>query len=135
MAVRMIRFASFYPLPQKSTFTGDALKRCSEVAYWNDARPRSARCGRRFTSGDVEHVCAFGLEHQPWSLHVCICGARHTDLWSPATAHKFAPCQLRDGHAGIHVLLADDNEDALDIFGTALRLVSSLSEHPPRREG
>ena len=85
-ATPMIHVASFYPvlqrptfLLQKRTFIGNPSKRCSEAAYCNDARPRSARCGTRFMAGGVEHVCAFGLEHQPWSLHVCICGARHIE--------------------------------------------------------
>src|SRR5882724_10701574 len=70
-ATPMIHVASFYPVLQRPTFL--LSKRCSEAAYCNDARPRSARCGTRFMAGGVEHVCAFGLEHQPWSLHVCIC--------------------------------------------------------------
>ena len=57
--VHVIGVASIDALPQEHIVTSDAPKLCAEAG--------------------IEHVCASRIEHQPHSLHVCICGARHLE--------------------------------------------------------
>jgi len=75
----VIEVASIDALPQEHIVTGDAPKLCAEATHWNDVKRRTATCGKRFVSAGIEHVCASRIEHQPRSLHVCICGARHLE--------------------------------------------------------
>src|SRR5438445_483781 len=74
-----IEAASIDALPPEHIVTGDAPKLCAEATHWNDVKRRTATCGKRFVSAGIEHVCASRIEHQPRSLHVCICGARHLE--------------------------------------------------------
>jgi len=49
---------------------------CPNAVDWRQTTLANL-CGKRFLVGNVEHGCGSCMEHQPRTVHACVCGARY----------------------------------------------------------